>query len=77
MVWGTRVYLEAMDNVGVCSLQIGLSLLVQDCAHNGSLTFDGREDKVGWIAILILVILSNIPQLVPTLLILNKSGYYC
>lgn len=48
--------MEAMDNVGLCNLQIGLSFFVQDIERTRkvSLTRDAREDKVGWIPLYIL-----------------------
>jgi hypothetical protein len=40
-----------MENIGLCNLQIGLSLFVQEYAYNDSESYDIREDQVGWISI--------------------------
>lgn len=52
----TVVQFKAMDNVGLCNLQIGLSFFVQGHTHNGSLSRDPREDKVGRIQLSFLIL---------------------
>lgn len=48
---GSVVYSEAMENIGLCNLQIGLSLFVQEYAYNDSQSYDIREDQVDWILV--------------------------
>lgn len=45
----------AMDNIGLCNLQIGLSFFVQEHTHNGSISRDPKEDKVGRIRLSFLI----------------------
>lgn len=51
----TVVQHKAMDNLGLCNLQIGLSFFVQEHTHNGSISRDPREDKVGRIRLSFLI----------------------
>lgn len=51
----TVVQFKAMDNVGLCNLQIGLSFFVQEHTQYASISRDPREDKVGRVQLSFLI----------------------